>query len=129
MPIAVALRSRRDGLWTAILGVVALLTIKFPGNGLFPFLSRDGGNPWTEQYALILLTVVLAAALASFLARKVGPVVGILPVILWLGFVVYHMPAVFFDLSLYARVALAMTVAVLLLWVERAIGRTYGATA
>lgn len=129
LPVAVAQRNRRDGVWAAILGVVALITVKFPSSGFLFGLSNDGSKPFVTQYVLVLVTVALMALLAGLMAEKIHPLLAFPAVLLWLAFVGLHMPTVFFDLSLYAKVALAMAAAILLAWVERAIGRLYAATA
>jgi len=129
LPVAVAQRSRRDGVWAAILGVVALVTIKFPSAGFFISLTGDGGRPFVEQYLLVLITAALVALLAGVIAEKLHPSLAFLAVLLWLGFVGLHMPTVFFDYGLYTKVALAMAAAILLAWLERAVGHVYGATA
>jgi hypothetical protein len=127
LPVAVAQRSRRDAIWTAILGVTALLTIKFPSSGLAGILVGDGRSPYFEQYLLVMITLVVMALVASAIAQYFHPSLAFLAVVAWLGFVGLHMPKVFFDLGLYARVALAMAAAILLAWVERSIGHLYGA--
>jgi len=129
LPVAVAQRSRRDGVWAAILGVVALITIKFPSAGFLISLTGDGGRPLREQYLLVMVTLVLMVLVASAIAKMVHPSLAFLAVLLWLGFVWVNAPTVFFDLGLYAKVALAMAAAILLAWLERGIGRVYGATA
>jgi len=129
LPVAVAQRSRRDGVWAAILGVVALITIKFSSAGFLISLTGDGGRPLREQYLLVMVTLVLMVLVASAIAKMVHPSLAFLAVLLWLGFVWVNAPTVFFDLGLYAKVALAMAAAILLAWLERGIGRVYGATA
>jgi hypothetical protein len=129
LPVAVAQRSRRDGVWAAILGVVALITIKFPGAGFLISLTGDGGRPLKEQYLLVMVTLVLMVLVASAIAKMVHPSLAFLAVLLWLGFVWVNAPTVFFDYGLYTKVALAMAAAILLAWLERDIGRVYGATA
>ncbi len=126
LPVAVAQRSRRDAVWTAIFGVTALLTMKFPSSGLTGFLVGDGRSPYFEQYVLVMVTLVVMALIASAIAQYLHPSLAFLAVIVWLGFVGFHMPTVFFDYALYAKVALAMATAILLTWVERAAGRFYG---
>lgn len=129
LPVAVAFRSMRDGLWTAILGFVALFTIKFPSSGLVGLLVADGRSPYFEQYLLVLLTLLLMVLVASAIAKMIHPSLAFLAVLLWLGFVGLFEPNVFFDLGLYAKVAVAMAAAILLAWLERAIGHLYGASA
>lgn len=128
LPIAVALRSWRDGIWTAILGVIALITVKFPNSAFLLPPVGDGRSPFVEQYVLILIAAALAALIAGVIAKRVHPSLAFLAVLLWLGFVRLHMPGVFFDLTLYAKVALAMAVAIMLAWIERAAGHLYGAS-
>jgi len=129
LPVAVAYRSTRDGLWAAILGFAALLTVKFPISGLAALILGDGRSPYFEQYLLVMVTLVLMVLVASAIAKMVHPSLAFLAVLLWLGFVGLHMPTVFFDYGLYTKVALAMAAAILLAWLERGIGRVYGATA
>lgn len=129
LPLAVASRSARDSLWTAILGFAALFTMKFPGSGLLGVLTGDGRSPYLTQYLFVMLTLVLMVLIASTLARYLHPSVAFIAAPLWLGFVGLHMPAVFFDYGLYTKVALAVAAAILLAWLERGIGRVYGATA
>lgn len=128
LPVAVACRSMRDGLWTAILGFAALFTIKFPASGLVGLLAADGRSPLFEQYALVMLTLVLVVLVAAAIARYVHASLAVLALLLWLALVRLHMPAVFFDLTLYAKVALAIAVAIVLAWIERAAGHLYGAS-
>jgi hypothetical protein len=127
LPTAVAIRSSRDGIWTAILGAVVLITVKFPSSGFLISLTGDGRRPFVEQYLLIIVTAALVALLAGVIAKRVHPSLAFLAVFLWLGFVRLHMPTVFFDLALYAKIALAMAAAIVLAWIERAAGRLYGA--
>lgn len=127
LPVAVAQRNLRDAIWASILGFTALFTLKFPGMGLlFPLVS-DGSAPYFEQYGLIVLTLLLMVILANFIARYIHYELSFLAVILWLGFVGLHMPALISDLGLYAKLLLAMAVAILLAQIEKAIGFAYGA--
>jgi hypothetical protein len=128
LPVAVAQRSRRDGVWAAILGVIALVTVKFPSSGFLVSLTGDGRSPFVEQYLLVLVTAALVALLAGVIAERVHPSLAFLAVLLWLAFVGLHMPTVFLDLTLYAKVALAMAVAIVLAWIDRAAGHLYGAS-
>jgi len=129
LPVAVAQRSQRDGLWAAILGFAGLVTIKFPGSALAGTLTPDGGSPLHSQYLLVLITLVLMALVASAIAQYIHPSLAFLAVLLWLGFVGLLGPNVFFDFALYTKVAVAMAAAILLAWLERSIGRFYGAAA
>jgi hypothetical protein len=128
LPVAVAQRSLRDAVWAAIVGVVALITVKFPNFALLLPPVGDGRSPLVEQYVLVLVAATVAALIAGVVARRMYPALSFLVVFLWLGFAGLHMPNVFFDLGLYAKVALAMAAAILLTWAERDIGHLYGAT-
>ncbi len=128
LPVAVAQRSGRDAIWTALLGAVALLTIKFPSSGLTGLLVADGRSPYFEQYLLVMITTVAMALLAAGMSQYVHPSLAFLAVLLWLGLVGFHAPKVFYDLGLYTKVVLAMVAAIVLAWIERAAGHLYGAT-
>jgi hypothetical protein len=129
LPVAVAHRSRRDGLWAAILGFAGLITMKFPSSALAGTLTPDGRSPLHSQYLLVLVTLVLMALVASAIAQYIHPSLAFFAVLLWLGFVGLFAPNVFFDLALYAKVAVGMAAAILLAWLERGIGRFYGVAA
>jgi hypothetical protein len=118
IPAAVSLRSLRDGVLVALLGVVAMATVKFPGTGLLPSLfGADGNFPNFEQYAGILVTFLVAALLAAALARGVPEVAFFAPVV-WIGFVGQSKPEQALDTALYAKCALAIAGAVLFSWLD-----------
>jgi len=121
--LAVAHRSRRDAIWAALLGGVALLTVKFPGN--LPVLGlpwgTDGASPDFFQYLLVLAALVAMAVTASVIAKEVHALAGSLALIVWLAFVATQGLYLPMDLGLYVKCALAVAVATALIWVERAI--------
>ena len=128
LPIAVALRSRRDALWSALLGLSAMLSVKFPGS-LIPFLpaaipglpaGSDGGAPHFEQYFAALAVLVLASVAAAAVARAV-PAVGFFAPALWLGFVAAFSPNQLLDTAIYGKCALAIAAAVLWSWLDAAL--------
>ena len=118
---AAALRSRRDAVWAAILGPVALLTVKFPST--VPLLGLplgfDGGMPLFEQYFALLLALVVLALVASVLAQ-ISPIVAVLAFLAWIGFVALQGPALALDFGFYSRTALAAGVGAVLAWIDRA---------
>jgi len=128
LPIAIALRSRRDALWTALLGLAAILTVKFPGS-LIPFLpvtipglstGSDGGGPYFEQYFTALGLLLLGSVVAAAVVRVV-PVAAFLAPVLWLGFVAAFSPNQLLDSAMYGKCALAIAAAVLWSWLDAAL--------
>lgn len=126
LPVALALRSRRDALWLALLGLSAMLAVKFPGKALVPFLpvaipglpaGSDGGAPYFEQYFAVLGLLGVASVVAATVARAV-PTAGLFAPVLWLAFVAAFSPAQLLDTALYGKCALAITAAVLWSWLD-----------
>ena len=117
----IALRSRRDALLAALLGFAGFLTMKFPGSSsLFGFsvgFGSDGGAPFHEEYLLVLVALLVIAAGAAALAR-VSPLFALFTPIVWLGLIGLVQPALFQDLALYGRCALAVGAAVLWSWLD-----------
>jgi hypothetical protein len=126
LPIAVAQRSLRDASWTAILGFVALFTVKFPSGGLLSLLVADGGSPSYKQYVLVMITLAAVVFLAYLIAQHVSPDLSYLAVLLWLGFLLLNTPGAIYDIALYAKLLVAIAVAILFAQFERAAGRSYG---
>lgn len=125
---AAALRSRRDAIWTAILGPVALLTIKFPST--LPLLGLplgfDGGAPLFEQYFALLLALVVLVLVASTAAHRITSALAWFAFVAWIGFVALQGPALVLDFGFYARTALAVAVGTVLAWVDRAAWSRFG---
>jgi len=124
LPVAAALRSRRDAIWIAVLGLAGMLTVKFPELTILPGIAfgADGGAPNYEQYLGVLGVIVITAIVAAGLAR-VSPVLGYAAPVLWIGFVAVFKPVQILDTALYAKCALAIAAAVLLSWLEVALSR------
>jgi len=74
-------RSRRDGLWLALLGAFAVLTVKFPGSGILSF-AADGRSPLFEEYVVVIGMLLLIALVAGWLAR-IHPMLAGAAVLLW----------------------------------------------
>jgi len=128
LPIAIALRSRRDALWSVLLGLAAMLTVKFPGS-LIPFLpaaipglptGSDGGAPYFEQYFAALGLLLLGSVVAAAVVRAV-PAAAFLAPTLWLGFVAAFSPTQLLDTAVYGKCALAIAAAVLWSWLDAAL--------
>jgi hypothetical protein len=134
LPVAVASRSRRDGLLSALFGFVGLLTVKFPSSGfgsvsLSGMSMSDSGSPDFRQYGL-MLAALLAAAWGSYaVARAVGSRWSSLSVLVVLPFVAVASPSAMRDLLFYAGVATAVVVGVVLRNAEGRFGARYGAGA
>ncbi len=109
---AVATRKRRDGAWLALLGPLALLTLKFPGSGLTRLVT-DGGSPLFEEYVMIIGTLLLVAATASALAR-VHCLAAPFAVLLWALVSPATSTGVVGDMSLLAKLLIATGWAMLL---------------
>lgn len=138
LPVAVARRNLRDGIWVAIAAFVGVLTIKFPGAnpvGLLPgggifsaFLQFRGPFAYIEEYIMVMITLLLMVWAAHFISSKLSlPGLAFVAVFIWLGFVALHMPVLLYDYALYSKIALAMAASILLAAVEKAIGHSYDA--
>lgn len=121
--IAVAQRKSRDAIWAAILGPVAMLTIKFPGLTPIPGLSfgADGLTPYLEQYFGVMVAFLLMALAASAIAKAINPTLAFMALFLWLAWVAFHKSALALDTSLYGKCALAVVAATVLAWIDRVI--------
>jgi len=124
LPVAAALRNRRDALYSAVVGLTGLLTVKFPQ--LISFygisLDADGRSPDFGQYFGAICLVVIVASVAAGLAR-ITPALGLAAPLLWIGFVAVFNPVQTSDTSFYAKCALAVAAAVLLSWLDEVIAR------
>jgi hypothetical protein len=108
----VAGRHRRDGLWLALLGWIALLTIKFPGSGILSF-AADGGSPLFEEYVIVLATLGLIAYSASLLGR-LHPFLAGFAVVLWAVVPPATSTGTLMDFSLLTKVLLGVAWATML---------------
>jgi hypothetical protein len=113
-----AQRSLRNAVLAAVMGLSALLTMKFPGSALG--LGPDGAAPLFEQYAWILVALASIAVASGLLARVV-PAAAFCTPVLWLGFVALFRPALAPDVALWGKCALAVSAAVLWSWVDATI--------
>ena len=77
LPVAVACRNRRDGMWSGILGMLMILAVKVPGS----WLPGDGSANYF-QYA-VLLAYAAAAALISAALSRISPALGLAAPLLW----------------------------------------------
>ena len=94
--------SRRDGVWTALLGTAALFTVKFPNIGL------GDGVPWYGQFLLLGVVFVVMAVVSDAVTRQGNPLNATLVPLLWLVFVGAMARTELLDITLYARVFFAM---------------------
>ena len=115
IPVAVAARSLRDGFWVALLGFIGVLAVKFPGDSLFGLLASDGGVPAWIQYFWVLVALLGSVGVANVLARKAGLGFAPLAILVWVVLASEYTPEAWGDLAVYARIAMAMAVSVLLL--------------
>lgn len=105
IPMGLAKRSLRDGVWMAMLSVVAVLAVKFPT----PMLAEGQALP--RQLLVIFLAVFVMAILAGLLARRFLPLAALLPLMLWPVVVVVDGGMSALDLRAVAITVLAMAVA------------------
>lgn len=105
LPVAASFRSRRTGFWVALLGMVMLLTIKAPSAIL-------------QEYFEVFLVVILIAAAAGRIAVFATSLASLCPV-LWIAFVAYRSGVLAQDMALFARVAIASAMAIVVCWADR----------
>jgi hypothetical protein len=110
-PVAAARLNRRDGRWVALLGVVGILTVKFPSIGLWGILASKGGMPYIAEYFGVLLTFLIMSEAASAISRMGQPSLSAFATLLWIPYVFIHMPGAALDLGLIARATAAVGVA------------------
>jgi hypothetical protein len=85
LPVAAAIQSLRSGVWSGVLGVCALVAVKFPGSiGLWLFDSKgDGGYPNLWQYVLLVAAAALIP-LAAYGLSRINAIVAYAAPLLWL---------------------------------------------
>jgi hypothetical protein len=114
LPIFAGRQRLRDGILTAIFGLSAILTMKFPEFNLIPALGdSDGGTPNPTQYFVIFVAFCVIGVIAGSLSRIAKPLAP-LALALWLAFAAYLRPQDLRDPVIYARVTLAAFVSVIL---------------
>ena len=89
--------------------------MKFPDFGLIPGLTfgGDGGRPSPAQYLMVLIAfcvIASATALLSRVAAQFAP----FALLLWLPFAGFSRAADLSDISVYARLTLAIAIGLLL---------------
>jgi hypothetical protein len=108
MVAGVAGSRRRDALWLALLAIVSLFTIKFPGT-----VPADGGSPLFEEYAIVVGALLLVAV-ASNLLGILHPLFSPFGALLWAVVPVLTATGVVVDFALFARLLLAIGWAVVI---------------
>jgi hypothetical protein len=109
LPVAAAIQSLRSGIWSGVLGVAALVAIKFPGStGLLLLASgNDGGIPNLWQYFVLMASAALIAYAAYGLSR-INPIVAFFAPILWVLPVAVLQPSLLTELRTLAIFLIAI---------------------
>ncbi|GEM_PF-6797997 len=96
-----------EAVWSAVLGMAAVLAVAFPGAlpGDFPMMNL-------KQNLFLVSSVLGLAAVASVLARWLSPTWSFAALILWPLLVAAYDPRLFFNYAIYLRIVEAMLVAV-----------------
>jgi len=109
LPVAAAIQSLRSGVWSGILGVAALVAIKFPGStGLLVLASgNDGGLPNLWQYFVLMVSAALIACAAYGLSR-INPIVAFFTPLLWVLPVAILQPSLLTEMRTLAIFLIAI---------------------
>ncbi len=109
LPVAAAVRSLRGGIWSGVLGALALIAVKFPGSIGLVLLAKgsDGRFPNLWQYLVLVLGAVAVAAAAWGLSRLL-PLAAFLAPLLWLIPLAMMQRASLGEMRTYATILIAI---------------------
>jgi hypothetical protein len=105
--LAATRRGLRHGALTSLMLLVALLSVKFTGTGLFGVGASEAGGASWSQYLVVLVALAGIALLVSWCARFLGPWASLPVVGIWVVAIAVDAPAAVVDVALLGKLLLA----------------------